>query len=764
MNDLFTLLEICFEAIFESLSAQEAEDRPRRLGGVPCGSFERYGYKAILYIQHCLRGLSFPQGGNLKPESKVKGIRAKLLRLLCRDKYQPSTRVVVKKSSSDVNGWKVLRYPYIRALVAVDAKATLDTIEIVFNSHDAYFQPGACPDDNQIITMNGWQAPVDEGNVEGDENDNHNEVEHGRNNATRVEIDDESTANDLYPERMTIVRIASYVVSAASAASGMVTSIRSRTATNALHCFLAKYLLLGVIRTPAPLTLAVIEYVTMKSSLSSTPTLAEEANNDLLALIRALPRRSFDRDGALDVIEHAQISRAALLLHRWATSEILDTVSSGGCCDVDKCAMHFTRVIECHLEDELLDRRNEVFDYIRGECIGGRIALSASGDKCDNEYKDDEFDINVVHNALRDALCQKLPSLVNLNPVQSSQLVAELYVDDLEAILQSLKDAEAGLVQYKFLHTIISGELCRTDSVAGPVLLANLTVDHHQTYLALMAKFHPEDVYQHLVLNDNYRTEECLKLCQEQNIADASAYLLERKGNISSALQLLLQTLEGRMLELKRVVRGLGDNPARSQHRINLSNLNNQKRKTADAKMDREKEICGVRQILMVSLDLCERNSVTSTISSDYGSQLWFNVLDRLINAKGFLRLGKELPEHATVMLQVLSDFLQLTMQRMVSKVPLPDLVRKITTDHASNRLSEFREMIATMLMTYNSELRVCTNSLEVMQYDLRQMSLEKCRLKVRYLLSSVKFVDYDKLFYLFSIMNIISNSSSCSI
>ena len=180
--------------------------------------------------------------------------------------------------------------------------------------------------------------------------------------------------------------------------------------------------------------------------------------------------------------------------------------------------------------------------------------------------------------------------------------------------------------------------------------------------------------------------------------------------------------------------------------------------------MDREKEICGVRQILMVSLDLCERNSVTSTISSDYGSQLWFNVLDRLINAKGFLRLGKELPEHATVMLQVLSDFLQLTMQRMVSKVPLPDLVRKITTDHASNRLSEFREMIATMLMTYNSELRVCTNSLEVMQYDLRQMSLEKCRLKVRYLLSSVKFVDYDKLFYLFSIMNIISNSSSCSI
>ena len=135
-----------------------------------------------------------------------------------------------------------------------------------------------------------------------------------------------------------------------------------------------------------------------------------------------------------------------------------------------------------------------------------------------------------------------------------------------------------------------------------------------------------------------------------------------------------------------------------------------------------------MKQILVVALDLCERNS-----GATVGSRLWFNVLDRLINAKGFLRLVKELPEHAEVMSKVLSELLQLTMQRMVSNVPLPDLVHKITTDHAGNRLGEFREMIVSMLKTYNLELAVFSNAAEIMYQDMRGMSVRKHGLKVSF-------------------------------
>jgi len=143
-------------------------------------------------------------------------------------------------------------------------------------------------------------------------------------------------------------------------------------------------------------------------------------------------------------------------------------------------------------------------------------------------------------------------------------------------------------------------------------------------------------------------------------------------------------------------------------------------------------EIQRIKQMLTVALDLCERNSGSSSERDEHGSQWWFNVLDRLINAKGLLRLAKELPHHAEVVSNVLSDLLQLTMQRMVSKVPLPDLLRKLTADHSGNRLGEFREMLMSMLKTYSSELDVCSCAMDVMQVDVKQMSRDKCQLKVR--------------------------------
>jgi len=60
-----------------------------------------------------------------------------------------------------------------------------------------------------------------------------------------------------------------------------------------------------------------------------------------------------------------------------------------------------------------------------------------------------------------------------------------------------------------------------------------------------------------LLTHNTYRANECLKLCRAWEIVDASAYLLEQMGNVSSALQLLLQTLESRLMALKRVVWGI---------------------------------------------------------------------------------------------------------------------------------------------------------------------------------------------------------------
>ena len=102
-----------------------------------------------------------------------------------------------------------------------------------------------------------------------------------------------------------------------------------------------------------------------------------------------------------------------------------------------------------------------------------------------------------------------------------------------------------------------------------------------------------------------------------------------------------------------------------------------------------------------------------------------------LVLSKGFLRLTKEQPVHAKVMAGILSELLQLTMQRMVSSVPLTDLVRKVTADHSGSRLGELREMVESLLGTYGIELQVFESAITIFHQDVHTMRREHRSLRI---------------------------------
>ena len=669
LDDYLSPLEILFDACIDAADLAIVETRQNPKGLIQQSSFQRYGYKILLYLQHCLTKKSFPTGRDITPEDRIVTLRAELLRLLLRTKYKPS------KSNMEVTekSYRTQKFPYIHILMALDTKAFLDTISIVFDDINVRFADSS----DMQETFEQWQNIQDEhSNEQGEE-------------------------KTICPDRMDLVRRIAHVL----AIGGTSRSTIDCESVDSFHDFLSKYLLRGLVRAPPTIICSVISRMSARS-----------AQEDIIKLFQVLPRNSYSREDVLQVVEANQMSRAALILHKGGVSELFENGT-----DSTACSNHFMSAIDCYLKDEDVRYQREVFDFIKNECIGGSTAIISYG-----QNKSEE---TTVHDVLRNALCQKLPSLINLDPVPCAQLVAEIYVEELEQILISLSESGDEMVLFKFFNAVISGDLVKADAVSGPVLLANMTINHHQKYLELMAKFHPDMVYQYLTTSDNYRVEECLKLCQEYEIADASAYLLERMGNVTSALQLMLQTLEGRLMTLKRVVRGLNlssyDNRGRFKFGRNKLDTH-----SMVANLHQGKESQAVRQILTFGLDLCERNSGSSS-NSEQGSQLWFNVLDRLINAKGFLRLSKELPEHSDIMFNVLSDLLRMTMQRMVPNVPLPDLVRKITTDHAGNRLGEFKEMITTMLKTFLSEMNICSGAVSAMRQDVHQLSVSRFSLKV---------------------------------
>ncbi|CAM9876731.1 unnamed protein product, partial [Phaeothamnion confervicola] len=63
-------------------------------------------------------------------------------------------------------------------------------------------------------------------------------------------------------------------------------------------------------------------------------------------------------------------------------------------------------------------------------------------------------------------------------------------------------------------------------------------------------------VYPYLSTHDNYSLDECLSLCQAAGITDATAYLLERGGDVGGALRLTLRTLRERLVALKVSIGG----------------------------------------------------------------------------------------------------------------------------------------------------------------------------------------------------------------
>ena len=83
-------------------------------------------------------------------------------------------------------------------------------------------------------------------------------------------------------------------------------------------------------------------------------------------------------------------------------------------------------------------------------------------------------------------------------------------------------------------------------------------------------------------------------------------------------------------------------------------------------------------------------------------------------------------------MLTQLSDLLRVTMQRMVSSVPLTDLVRKVTTHNSGSNLGELREMVDSLLGTYGFELKVFHGAASAFHQDVHTMRTEHRRLCVQ--------------------------------
>ncbi|KAJ0407353.1 hypothetical protein P43SY_004781 [Pythium insidiosum] len=280
-----------------------------------------------------------------------------------------------------------------------------------------------------------------------------------------------------------------------------------------------------------------------------------------------------------------------------------------------------------------------------------------------------------------------------------------------------------------------------------------------ERFVRLLCEFEPDGVFPYLESHDSYKVDACLKLCKDFGITDAEAYLLERTGDVTGALTLILHSLEQKLKILKPALRGYNLSAPSTSSTENGSNTTAATGKATSASsanaaaatsamargrgpsnesiIESVPEGREAKKTLEVALAMCQRNSMRNR--DDQAEKLWFTLLDKLLRIQNAVKRSltskasssSRLRAAPTVSSNVsasgaqtpfqvaLNELIRIILERMASSVSLKSILFKITNEHGKGEFGDFRPTIFGMLDTYNYEQNIYQTANGLISADL---------------------------------------------
>jgi hypothetical protein len=302
---------------------------------------------------------------------------------------------------------------------------------------------------------------------------------------------------------------------------------------------------------------------------------------------------------------------------------------------------HFSRVIHCYLKDDLSD----VFDYLK----------SLAFDDTKQVYM---LEINgaILENVIRlmkkDA--EKMTNII-------AQYYSELHGQVLDKLMRKNKhheQSELSQLLYQYLHYMM--QYVGTSR--------NIIIDEslQYQYIKLMCQFDKSRVASYLtssqqqIYNHPQYGDKILQYCEEFEIPEAVSFLYERRGEVSRALDFVLQKVNYEFGQLKNYLleQATKIDPQNTLYRY-FAHIPNgfkstdefdmllESNQTEEIKMNLDpfgldylpliedvvvEEISQANQVVDRLLDaivMCRRNTVRKTLDEKGVRYLWFGLLDR---------------------------------------------------------------------------------------------------------------------------------------
>ncbi|KAK2848630.1 hypothetical protein Q5P01_008464 [Channa striata] len=330
----------------------------------------------------------------------------------------------------------------------------------------------------------------------------------------------------------------------------------------------------------------------------------------------------------------------------------------------------YDRIIDCYLRDPL--RKGEIFSYIHN-------LLSMPG------YSPDE------KKTVKNKVLQHTQELVTLDPNKSADLVMFHFTEEVQQIISELQD---DLLLFKFLSCLLEP---REGHLSGTVLL--LERDLQELLLDLLCQFDPQKLLTFLHTSQHYRLEEAIQITHKYHHNEATAYLLEKKGDVHGAFAVLLETLKENLCLL---MAGSDAGPKGGDG--------------GHGEGDRygESTVMKTQDTLNNIIALCHRSS--HNLDQHQRQNLWFPLLETMMASQKQVKGINT--KHTSEMLKELT---MKVLNCMSSFISLPAIIQRILQDpvYGKGKLAEIQGLILGMLDTFNYEQTLLETTTSLLNHDL---------------------------------------------
>ncbi|KAG0472778.1 hypothetical protein HPP92_014635 [Vanilla planifolia] len=533
------------------------------------------GYRLLVYLKYSFQGLAFPPGHGYLPLFRLPSVREELLNFLLEDSKESILQVPNSLKLSYKN------FPNLCHILCLDTEATLDVLKCAFKDMEPIDDQSV--NDQAVVLLS---------------RENHHELENSQTQQTLVQ----RTTDVL----ISILDLESDLVNPSEIFDNTDTWPSERD-INLLLEFIAYLVANKRAQVSATVLKHILKYLTSsKLAPEYLENKASQKEKQVLSVLKAVSQEIWNFSYVLPLCMEANFYQACGFIH-YISGEYVSALDSY-MKDIDEPVHAFSFVNEMLLQ------------------LKGTEALT-----------------------FQSAVIQRIPELVKLSRECTFVLVIDQLGGECQNILSQLHSHPQSL--FLFLKTVIDVHVSGTLNFSVPEAdfnthnlrlndtcnelkdyfkkISNLPKILHndmiqvtdeltELYLELLCQYESNSVLKFLETFDNYRLDNCLKICQEYGVKDAAAFLLERVGDVGSALVLLMSGIDEKIELLVTTVQNKFDEMT--------------SRKLSDiewlAKILELKEAYAVRDVLHASIGLCQRN--TQRLDRQESDSLWFHLFDSM--------------------------------------------------------------------------------------------------------------------------------------